>query len=113
MHHSEWFCCRWYVPSYQGKESSDKTAPSTIFASVEEKSGHSNAPQLALKALEQELDEDMFKKFHECPEEEYDVTDPLYTTWVKLKKQALNGITDAADAAKDKPDSSRIILFLK
>lgn len=81
---------------------------------MEEKSGHSNSPQLALKALEQELDEDMFKKFHECPEEEYDVTDPLYTTWEKLKKQALNGmVTDAADAAKDKPNSSRIILFLK
>lgn len=65
----------------KGKASSDTTAPSTIFVSVEEKSGHSNASQLALKALEQEFDEDMHL------EEEYDVADPLYSIWLKLKKQ--------------------------
>ena len=45
------------------KASSDKTAPSTIFASPEKKFTPSNASQLILKALEEEFDEGTLEKF--------------------------------------------------
>ena len=49
------FAATGVYPVDKRKASSDKTAPSTIFASSEEKSAPSNASQLALKALEEEL----------------------------------------------------------
>ena len=81
------FAAAGVYPVDKRKASTDKTAPSTIFASSEEKSAPSNASQLALKALEEELDEGTLEKFQERFEEEYDVADDLlYNTWLKLKK---------------------------
>ena len=86
------------------KASSDKTGPSTIFASSEEKSAPSNASQLALKALEEELDEGTLEKFQERFEEENDVADNLlYNMWLKLK----NALHDSAPSSSSATDSAK------
>ena len=85
------FAAAGVYPVDKCKASSEKTAPSTIFASPEEKSAPSNALQVILKALEEELDEGTLKKFQERFEEECDVADDLlYNTWLKLKKHAIH-----------------------
>ena len=42
------------------------------------------AAQLALSALEEELDEEMLTKYKTRLEEGYDLQDPVYSTWMKL-----------------------------
>ena len=115
-HHSEWLAAAGVCPIDRRKALGDKTAPSTIFTPQEETSAPPpNASQLALKALEEELDEGTLVKFQERFEEGYDVTsDSLYNTWLKLKQHTLEDY--AASGARNyvkqnaysaKPDSGK------
>ena len=89
-----------------------KLEPSKVYTATSEPSSSSSdtscpikpgvgASKLALKALEEELEEATTCLFNRRFEEGYDLTDDaLYTTWAKLKR-ATQPLTDITNTARD------------
>uniref|UniRef100_A0A1X7T0B7 HTH psq-type domain-containing protein n=1 Tax=Amphimedon queenslandica TaxID=400682 RepID=A0A1X7T0B7_AMPQE len=67
-----------------------KLQPAKVYEPIEKKEIKSSylpiANQMALQSLEEELDEEILKKYQSRLEESYDlIEDPLYRAWKKLK----------------------------
>ena len=72
-----------YPPNYLSIDQR-KLQPSKVFEHSTKEPRHvPNAHQLALKSLEDEMDEDTIKKYQIQLDEGYDLHDPLYNAWKK------------------------------